>query len=188
MLKELLNQWNTKIKKLRWASFILCALMMVAGVLCFMYPVKSILVIQVVAAVLIGVHGIFEIVDYFSMPKILRDAISIASGVLNIIISFMLITGPAVITASTFAFMIGFALMSLGINKISFGSRLRNNGIKQAGWITFGGVMSVLASICMILFPLMSTVVLNYIIATYLVIGSISLLVEAINMGKYKID
>ena len=77
--------------------------------------------------------------------------------------------------------------MVSGLNKLSFAHQLSFFGIESYGWVIFTGIINVLAALAFIIAPLMSTVVLNYIVAAYLLVGGIALLVEVIAMHDLKL-
>ena len=58
--------------------------------------------------------------------------------------------------------------------------------IMKTGMITFSGVGSIGLAVVFLLLPLLSMMVLNYILALYLIIGGITLLVEALSMKEIR--
>ena len=56
----------------------------------------------------------------------------------------------------------------------------------KSGMITFSGVVSIVLAVVFLLLPLLSMMVLNYILALYLIIGGITLLVEALSMKEIR--
>ncbi len=58
--------------------------------------------------------------------------------------------------------------------------------IMKTGMITFSGVVSIVLAVVFLLLPLLSMMVLNYILALYLIIGGITLLVEALSMKEIR--
>lgn len=58
--------------------------------------------------------------------------------------------------------------------------------IMKTGMITFSGVVSIVLAVVFLLLPLLSMMMLNYILALYLIIGGITLLVEALSMKEIR--
>lgn len=79
-------------------------------------------------------------------------------------------------------FMPAVLLIFSGAQKVSFASRLKYFGVQNTGMITASGVLNIILSVIFILLPFASTVVLNYIIAAYLIMTGIALCVEAAGM------
>ena len=185
-VQEFSQSWNKKLKSIRIASFIMSGLMLICAVLCMVFPVKSMFVIETIAAVLIIALGVYQICDYFCAPAFLRDPGSLISSILNIIIGVLLLCGPMEMTVSTFAFLFGILLMVFGINKIAFAHKLSFFTVDHYGWVIVSGVLNIVAAIAFIILPMMSTLVLHYIIAAYLLVGAIALFIEAITMRDLK--
>lgn len=184
--EEFSQNWNKKLKSVRITSFVISAVMLICGILCMVFPVKSIFVIETIAAILIIVLGIYHIFDYFCAPAFLRDPGSLISSILNIIIGILLLCAPREMTVSTFAFLFGILLMVFGINKIALTNKLRFFGIEHYDWVLVSGIFNIIAAIAFIILPMVSTLVLHYIIAAYLLVGAVALLIEAIAMRDLK--
>ena len=183
---EFSENWNTKLKSIRITCFVISALMLICGILFMVFPVKSVFVVETIAAVLIIALGVYQICDYFCVPAFLRDPGSLISSILNIVIVILLLCGPMEATVSTFAFLFGFLLMVFGINKIAFANKLSCFGAERYGWVIASGVLNILAAVTFMILPMVSTLVLNYIVAAYLLVGAVALFIDAITMREYK--
>lgn len=183
---EFSENWNTKLKSIRITCFVISALMLICGILFMVFPVKSVFVVETIAAVLIIALGVYQICDYFCVPAFLRDPGSLISSILNIVIGILLLCGPMEATVSTFAFLFGFLLMVFGINKIAFANKLNCFGAERYGWVIASGVLNILAAVTFMILPMVSTLVLNYIVAAYLLVGAVALFIDAITMREYK--
>ena len=56
----------------------------------------------------------------------------------------------------------------------------------NTGSYTFSGVLTILMAIIFLILPWTSAILINYIIAAYLIIDGVTLLIEAINMKKIR--
>ena len=65
--QELRNNWNKRLRSMRIIALLLSILMMILGVVCFLYPVKTMGVLEKSAAFLILVAGVYEIINYFKL-------------------------------------------------------------------------------------------------------------------------
>ncbi|MFQ8705715.1 MAG: HdeD family acid-resistance protein [Thomasclavelia sp.] len=184
---EFTEKWNKKIHLLRVVGIIVSILMILCAILCIIYPIKSVTLIGDIAAVLIFILGIYQIVDYFAAPQLFRWPGSLVSAVCNLLIGLLLICSPIEITINTFAFIFGFILVVYGLNKLSFAHQLSYFGIQDYGWVIFTGIVNILAALAFIIAPMLLTVVLNYIVAAYLLVGGIVLLIEVIEMKDLRL-
>jgi uncharacterized membrane protein HdeD (DUF308 family) len=185
---EFAKRWNKKLKSVRTVSLVISILMVALGIICFIFPMKTVTALEVIACILVILFGIYEIIDYCKEPVWFRYPGKLIGGILNILICLMLVSSPKDVTISTFAFLFGWILMIAGIEKISFGSKLNYFSISDYGWVNFSGIFNVIAALFFIFFPLVSTIALNMVLAIYLLVGGISLFIEAISMKDLKLD
>lgn len=184
---EFINKWNKKIHSLRIIGIVIGAAMIIGAILCMFYPIRSVKLMGTVGAILILILGIYQLVDYLAASSLFRWNGSLISAVCNLIIGFLLLYSPIEMTINTFAFILGFILMIYGINKLTFAHQLSFFNVEGYGWVVFTGILNILAAFAFIISPMVSTIVLNYIVAIYLLIGGIALLIEVINMDDLKI-
>ena len=183
-VQELIDTWNKKRKKIRTAYFIIAAVLILAGILTAVFPVRVFAVIQYLAAAAVIVIGIYHFVAYTSMTYYFKDGMLIMSGILNILIGIMLFFMPVALTVQVVTFMLAFLLIFSGAQKISFASRLKYFRIPHTGSLTFSGVLNIILAVIFLLLPFMSALALNYILAAYLIITGAALFVEALGMHK----
>lgn len=181
------EQWNQKVKSIRKASIVISILMVVFGILCMVFPVASVTVIEILAAIVLIAFGICEIMNYFSLPVIFQRGGILINAILNIIVGVILICSPAAVTISTFAFMFGFLLMIFGVDLLALAGKLKFFGVSNFGWVIVVGVLSLITSFAFFLLPLASTIALNYILAIYLLAGGIMILIESFSMKDLEV-
>ena len=167
-VQELIDTWNKKRKKIRTAYFITAAVLVLAGILTAVFPIRVFAVIQYLAAAAVIVIGIYHFV----------------AGILNILIGIMLLIMPITLTVQVVTFMLAFLLIFTGAQKISFASRLKYFRIPSTGSLTFSGILNIILAVIFLLLPFVSALALNYILAAYLVITGAALFVEALGMHK----
>ena len=78
-------------------------------------------------------------------------------------------------------------MLVFGVNKLSFSSKLGYFGVSGYGWVVVSGVLNLLAALSFLLLPLFSALVLNYLVAGYLLVGGVTLFIEAIAMRDLKV-
>ena len=81
-------------------------------------------------------------------------------------------------------FLGAVVLLFTGAQKISLASRLRYFRITRAYSMTFCGVISVIAALLLFIMPMVGVVLLNVMIAAFLIVSGVTLLIEAICMRK----
>lgn len=182
LYNEFEENWNKKVHSLRIIGFIVAILMIISAFFCIVYPVKSVTVVGIIAASLILVLGIYQVIDYLATVPLFRWPGSLVNAICNLLIGLLLIRLPIKITISMFAYIFGFILIINGVNKLSFAHRLKSLGIESYSWVIFTGIVNVTAAIIFVITPMMLTLVLNYIIAAYLLVDGIGLLIEIIEM------
>ena len=183
-VQELIDTWNKKRKKVRTAYFIIAAVLVLAGILTAVFPVRVFAVIQYLAAAAVIVIGIYHFAAYTSMTYYFKDGMLIMSGILNILIGIMLLIMPVTLTVQVITFMLAFLLIFTGAQKISFASRLKYFQIPNTGSLTFSGILNIILAVIFLLLPFVSALALNYILAAYLIITGAALFVEAFGMHK----
>lgn len=181
------ENWNKKVKSIRILSCILGIVMLLCAILCLVYPVESVYAVMRLASVVIVILGVYDMVDYFSQPAYLRRGVALAGSILNILAGILLLTSPAAVTLSTFAFLFGVVLMVAGIDKIAFANRLHFFLVDHYGWVIFSGILNIVGALFLIFMPLAATLVLNYVVAAYLLVGAVTLIIEAISMKTLNI-
>jgi uncharacterized membrane protein HdeD (DUF308 family) len=181
-LSSLSEQWNKKLKSIRISSIVISIAMIILGIVCFIYPVETITVLEYIASLLIIAVGVWEIVDYTHGPVFFRMPGRIASGVMNIILGLLLFCSPEAVTNSTFTFLFGLLMLEFGVNKLSYSSLLGRYQVPNHGWVIASGILDIVASLVFFIMPLFSTVVLSYMLAFYLVMIGVTLLIEICSM------
>ena len=89
-VQELIDRWNDRRKKIRTAYFIIAAILLIAGILTAVFPIRIFSVIQYLAAAAVIAIGIGHFIAFASMTYYFRDYILLLSGILNVLIGIML--------------------------------------------------------------------------------------------------
>lgn len=182
------ENWNRKLKSVRILGLTVSLLMLACAVVCMNCPIQTLQLLKRAAALIIISFGIYQLVDYFYMPILLRDASTLIGCVLNIVIGMLLLFSPVEITVSVFAYMFGFLLMIFGVNKITFANKLHFFDIEDYSWVIASGILNILAAAAFLITPLLFTVALNIVLAGYLFVGGAALLIEVIAMKNMKLE
>lgn len=183
-IAEFIDNWNHKLRRIKGMLIVVAILLLVAGVLCALLPEETYLTIQAFAAAALIVQGIGHIVSYASTTYYFKDPMLIIAGILDILLGLMVVFMPVGVTVATLTFLFAILLLFHGAGRIAFASRMKYYRIMSTGAITFSGVVSIVLAVIFILLPLLSMLVLNYILAAYLIVEGITLLVEALSMKQ----
>ena len=181
------ENWNKRLKSFRVSGMVVAALMIVLGIVLCIFPSQSVRVIEIFAALMIMALGVYQFIDYFNLPVILQRGGVLINAILNVILGILLITSPASVTISAFAFMFGFLLMIFGIDLLAASGKLAYFNVTNYGWVIVTGIISIIASVFFIFLPLASTIALNYILVVYLLVGGVTVFIEALSMKDLKI-
>ena len=182
--EEFKLNWNRKVKRMRWICLLLGLVMIAIGAACIFYPIQTFDVMKTIVSVIIIGFGIYSIINYCLTSSYFKEPISIITGIINILFGILLLKTPSAITAVSLTFMFAIILMFCGAEKIAFSRRFSFFGMINTGAYTFSGIITILLSIIFLILPWTSAIIINYVLAAYLIIDGITLLIDAINMKK----
>ena len=183
-VNEFIENRNDKMKSLKTTCIIISIILIAAGALCVISPLQVFKVIQYIVGISLILNGVYSIIEYIETTEYFRDPILIIMGILNILMGVLLFFMPVALTETAITFMFAFLMMFTGTQKISFAGRLKYFQIMNTGMITLSGILSIILSVIFILLPLLSKLVLNYIIALYLIVSGATLLIEILSIKK----
>lgn len=186
--EQLRAEWNKRIKKVRRAELILGIIMIVIGLLCIFFPMDSVSVMGIIASAAIMIFGIYEIVEYFSLPVYFRMGGLLVSGILNLLTGVLLLTLRAEEMLTIFSFLFAIDILMLGIEEISMSSSVAWIGLGDSGWLIASGVINILVSLLFFFAPVTSMMAIGILVGIYLIIGGILMLVEFNKTKDAEID
>lgn len=184
--EEIRSYWNQNVRKFRTASLVAGIIMTVLGILCCIFPMRSMLVLEYIASILLLVIGIYEIYAFSVLPVFLKTGGGLLTGILNVIIGIMLITSPAETMMSVFAVVIAINLMILGIEECVAYSRAKFYTVANAGWLLVEGIINIIVSILFLCMPAM-TVAIGIVIAIYLIVTGITCIYASFSAKELQI-
>ncbi len=172
--------WNNNVKKFRTGSMIAGIVMIVLGILCMVFPVETIVVIEVIASIALLAVGIAEVAAYAEAPVFVRFSGSLLNGILNIMLGVMLLSSPKEALIATYAWLFAIALLMFGISELGIKNRLQFFGMTDTGSLTFSGVLSIIVSFVLFFMPQASAAI-SIILAVYLIAAGITSIINAGN-------
>lgn len=178
---EMQNKINRKLRSLRRMGLGLAAALVVLGIALLFCPQSVVLWIERGIAVILGLVGIVEILDYLSTSALFRQSLTIVRGLFNLLIAVLLLRADAEMVITVFAVLLGVSAIVIGIHKLDYAMKLNYFRVEGSGMAMAGGVLSVIAGICFLISPLSSAIVLTTLIAAYCILGGIALFVEMLS-------
>lgn len=149
-LEQLKTTGNQELKKQKTFYLILSILFALAGVICFISPIASSVILTIFMAWLFILGGIFLIVTtlYFkNIQSIWSILLGILLGLSYIFLGYVFIKNPAIAIASM-AFFIGVFFLVAGIIRIMIA--LSNKGYPNIGLFLFTGIIELVLALILI--------------------------------------
>ena len=181
---DLVENWNEVVRRTRGLTIALGALLLLAGVASALSPLGLYALIQAAVAASLIVGGIAGVASWAGTPRPLRSPVTLVMGVLNALLGIMLLTLPTYLTAETLALLLAALFLASGAERVAIARRMRAAGIEGAGVSLATGIVNIVAGAAFLVLPFLSSLMLVYLMAGYLVVGGASLLVEGIAMHK----
>lgn len=176
--EKLRAEWNKRIKKVRRTELILGIIMIIIGLLCIFFPMDSVSVMGIVASAAIMVFGIYEIVEFFSLPVYFRMGGLLVSGILNLLTGILLLALPSEDMLTVFSFLFAIDILIIGIEEISMSSTVGWIGLGDSGWLLASGIVNILVSLLFFFAPIASILAMGILVGIYLIIGGVMMLIE----------
>lgn len=176
---DFVDRWNAQVKRTKAAMIAWGVVLVLAGVFAIAAPYSLYAAIQLVAGVALVVHGVGQVYAYIKTPELFRNSALVVSGILNGLLGIMFLALPAVLTAGTLVYLLAFLFILTGVERISFARQMKYFRMPHASMGTVTGVFNIVLGIVFILMPVFSSLVLGYLLAAYLIVGGITLFVEA---------
>lgn len=183
-IREYVSCWNRSLQKKRVINVLAGLVLIAAGVLCVLFPVDVYQVVQWIIGGVLVFYAVFQLVEYFSMTDYFRDLMLLPIALIALLLGVASIMAPPYLSAVSVVFLGAVVLLFTGAQKISLASRLRYFRITRAYSMTFCGVISVIAALLLFIMPMVGVVLLNVMIAAFLIVSGVTLLIEAICMRK----
>lgn len=166
------NDLSSVTKGNKTLGIILSIVMVLLGIGVFLAP--QFFVSMMIWLFIIGlmIYGIFLIFDY--SKSAVKNGWNLTSGIMAIILSFLLIFSPALAQAETFTFILSFMVFFTGFNQIIAASIMKKQGSTGTGWLTAAGIINVILGFFFIFTPFFMLLTFSIIAGIYLIIGGIA--------------
>lgn len=178
---EMQNKINRKLRSLCRLGLGLAAALVLLGIALLLCPQSIVLWIERGIAVILGLVGILEIVDYLSTSTLFRQSLTIVRGLLDLVIAVLFLRADAAQVITMLSFILGISALLIGIHKLDYAMKLNYFHVAGSGMAILGGLLSILAGIGFLISPLSSAIVLTTLIAAYCILGGIALFIEMLS-------
>ena len=183
-INDYIDQWNRSAGRAKTGMIVLGILLALSGFAALAAPLSTYAFVQGVISIVLIMHGAGQIATYVQTPEFFRNGAQLATGILNALLGVLLFMLPTSVMAGTIVYLLAFLLIMTGIERISFARQMRYYQIPASSMGTATGVLNIILGIAFIFVPLVSGLVLSYMLAAYLVMGGITLVVEGISIKK----
>lgn len=183
-ISDYIEQWNRMAGRAKASMIVFGIVLALAGVAAMVAPLSTYSFVQGVIVAVLLVHGIGQIATYAQTPEFFRNGTQLAAGILNAILALLLFMLPTSVLAGSIIYLLAFMLIMTGVERISFARQMRYYQIPTSSMGTATGVLNIILGIAFIFMPLISSVVLSYLIAAYLIAAGITLTVEGIAIKR----
>lgn len=183
-INDYIDQWNRSAGRAKTGMIILGILLALSGFAALAAPLSTYAFVQGVISIVLIMHGAGQIATYVQTPEFFRNGAQLATGIFNALLGVLLFMLPTSVMAGTIVYLLAFLLIMTGIERISFARQMRYYQIPASSMGTATGVLNIILGIAFIFMPLVSGLVLSYMLAAYLVMGGITLVVEGISIKK----
>lgn len=119
------------------------------------------------------IYGVFMIYDYAKSE--IKNGWSLTSGIMAVILGFLLVFAPALARAETFGFMLAFMTLFTGINQITASSVMKKQGGTGTGWLLAAGIINTILGFFFLFNPYVMLFAFSIIAGIYLIVGGIAL-------------
>lgn len=169
-----------------WVFLIIGILLILSAYWMFSTPVESFVGLASFFSALIFVSGLFSV--FFALTN--KDDIDnfglyLASGILDVIVGFILLKYPG-ITVVLFSMFVGFWLLFRGFYMISASFKIKKVGVGSWGWVLFFGILVVIFAMMSIINPLIGAAYLVYTLAFTLVLLGIANIMLSMKLRQVK--
>ncbi len=142
------------------------ALMVVAGLVAFVYPLYSSVALASFLGWMLIFAGVVQVISLIGATKVPHFWLQLVSAVLSVIIGFLFVRNPDVAVGTLSLLLIVFFMVE-GMSKVVFSLTVRP--LANWGWVLASGVLGVLIALYLLSNPSLSLVMLGLFIGMQLI-------------------
>jgi uncharacterized membrane protein HdeD (DUF308 family) len=163
-----------------WAIAVRGVLAILFGLIALLLPGVTMLSLVLVFAAYAFADGVFAIVGAVRAAEAHeRWGVLVFEGLANIAAAVVFVAWPSM-TVVVFVLVLGVWAIVTGILELAAGIKL--NFIDGRGWLVFGGILSMLFGVLLIVAPMVGAVVLTWWLGAYALVFGVALVVFAVKL------
>ncbi|MFD3508844.1 HdeD family acid-resistance protein [Nocardia sp. NPDC058666] len=173
----------TALAKKTWQTILVTGLLaVVLGIIVLVWPGPSLLVAGVLFGIYMVVSGIFQLVAAFThLPSTSFRVLSFISGVLSLIIGVFCFRDDLA-SIVLLGLWIGISWLFRGIAVLF--AAISDSGVPGRGWQIFYGIVSALAGVVLIVWPISSIATLVWVVGIFLIVIGVMEIITAFGVRK----
>ncbi|MEU4412340.1 HdeD family acid-resistance protein [Nocardia salmonicida] len=173
----------TALAKKTWQTILVTGLLaVVLGIIVLVWPGPSLLVAGILFGIYMVVSGIFQLIAAFThLPSTSFRVLSFISGVLSLIIGVFCFRDDLA-SIVLLGLWIGISWLFRGVAVLF--AALSESGVPGRGWQIFYGIISALAGVVLIVWPISSLSTLVWVVGIFLIIIGVMEIITAFGVRK----
>ncbi|MFD4351825.1 HdeD family acid-resistance protein [Nocardia sp. NPDC058519] len=173
----------TALAKKTWQTILVTGLLaVILGIIVLVWPGPSLLVAGILFGIYMVVSGIFQLIAAFThLPSTSFRVLSFISGVLSLIIGVFCFRDDLA-SIVLLGLWIGISWLFRGVAVLF--SALSESGVPGRGWQIFYGIVSALAGVILIVWPITSLATLVWVVGIFLIIIGVMEVITAFGVKK----
>ncbi|MFE9787166.1 HdeD family acid-resistance protein [Nocardia salmonicida] len=173
----------TALAKKTWQTILVTGLLaVVLGIIVLVWPGPSLLVAGILFGIYMVVSGIFQLIAAFThLPSTSFRVLSFISGVLSLIIGVFCFRDDLA-SIVLLGLWIGISWLFRGVAVLF--AALSESGVPGRGWQIFYGIISALAGVVLIVWPISSLSTLVWVVGIFLIIIGVMEVITAFGVRK----
>ena len=171
------------LAKKTWQTILVTGLLaVVLGIIVLVWPGPSLLVAGILFGIYMVVSGIFQLIAAFThLPSTSFRVLSFISGVLSLIIGIFCFRDDLT-SIVLLGLWIGISWLFRGVAVLF--AALSESGVPGRGWQIFYGIISALAGVVLIVWPISSLSTLVWVVGIFLIIIGVMEVITAFGVRK----
>lgn len=171
------------LAKKTWQTILVTGLLaVVLGIIVLVWPGPSLLVAGILFGIYMVVSGIFQLVAAFThLPSTSFRVLSFISGVLSLIIGVFCFRDD-ITSIVLLGLFVGIAWLFRGIAVLF--AALSEDTVPGRGWQVFYGLVSALAGVVLIVWPIGSMATLIWVVGIFLIVIGVMEIITAFGVRK----
>src|SRR3954452_24803656 len=169
-----------------WLILLRGVLAIIIGVIAFAAPVATMLSLVLLFSAYMLVDGVFAIVAAVRAARAReRWGLLVLEGIANIALAAIVTLWPGL---TVLAFVLWIAAWSIISGALMLGASLRLKKDHGRGWLAFGGIVSIIYGILLVIAPLVGAIVLTWWLGAYSLVFAAALIALSLQLKSRRND